>query len=66
VVEFKQDVVFPIQTKGFMAYNTQANWNVVRIIYGNGDASESMVDKKEFVFFNRINPRTYTQNNISS
>jgi hypothetical protein len=59
-------MVFPIQTKGFMVDNTQANWNVVQIIYGNRDASESMVDKKELVFFNRINPRTNTQNNISS
>ncbi len=49
-----------------MVDNTQANWNVVQIIYGNRDASESMVDKKELVFFNRINPRTNTQNNISS
>ncbi len=32
--------------KGFMAYNDQANWNVVQIVYGSGDPSESMVDKK--------------------
>jgi hypothetical protein len=38
--------MFPIQTKGFMAYSAQANWNVVRIIYGNKDANEPMVDKK--------------------
>jgi hypothetical protein len=25
--------------KGFMANNVQANWNVVQILYGSGDAS---------------------------
>ncbi len=32
--------------KGFMADNTQANWNVVKIVYGFGDLSIKMVDKK--------------------
>ncbi len=32
--------------KGFMAYSAQANWNIVQIVYGSGDPSESMVDKK--------------------
>jgi hypothetical protein len=32
--------------KGFMVDNAQANWNVVRIVYGSGNASELMIDKK--------------------
>jgi predicted phage tail protein len=32
--------------KGFMVDNTQANWNVVQIIYGSGNVSELMVDRK--------------------
>jgi predicted phage tail protein len=31
--------------KGFMANNTKANWNVVQIVYGSDDASESMVNR---------------------
>ncbi len=32
--------------KGFMVDDAQANWNVVRIVYGSGNASDSMVDRK--------------------
>jgi hypothetical protein len=32
--------------KGFMANNTQANWNVVQIVYGSGDLSEPMADRE--------------------
>jgi hypothetical protein len=37
--------------KGYMVDNTHANWNVVWIVYGNGDASELMVDRKQTCFF---------------
>jgi len=32
--------------KGFMVYGAQANWNVVRIVYGIGDPTAKMVDKE--------------------
>jgi hypothetical protein len=32
--------------KGFMADNTHANWNVVKIVYGFGDPFIKMVDKE--------------------
>jgi hypothetical protein len=32
--------------KGFMADNAQANWNVVHIVYGIGDFTVEMIDKK--------------------
>jgi hypothetical protein len=32
--------------KGFMVDNARATWNVVRIVYGSGNASELMIDKK--------------------
>jgi hypothetical protein len=32
--------------KGFMVDDAHANWNVVRIVYGSGNASELMVDRK--------------------
>jgi hypothetical protein len=32
--------------KGIMADNTQANWNVVIIVYGYGDPFIRMVDKE--------------------
>jgi hypothetical protein len=31
--------------KGFMVNSTQANWNIVRIVYGSEDANEPMVNK---------------------
>ncbi len=34
-----------------MANNTQANWNVIRIIYGFGDPFAKMVDKKYTYLF---------------
>jgi predicted phage tail protein len=32
--------------KGFMVDNVHANWNVVQIIYGSEDLSESMVNRE--------------------
>jgi hypothetical protein len=40
-----------IAFKGFMENNAQANWNIVRIIYGIGDPTMKMVDKKQTYFF---------------
>ncbi len=38
---------FPkLNFKGFMADNTEANWNTVRIVYGSGDPSVRMIDKE--------------------
>ena len=34
-----------------MADSAQANWNVVRIIYGSGDASKKMVDRERTCSF---------------
>jgi hypothetical protein len=36
--------------KGFMVDIVQANWNVVRIVYGIGDPMIMMVDKKHTCF----------------
>ncbi len=32
--------------KGFMAHSPQANWNTITNIYGLGDPSIKMIDKK--------------------
>jgi hypothetical protein len=32
--------------KGFMADSAQANWNAIRVIYGNGDATIPMKDQE--------------------
>jgi hypothetical protein len=40
-----------VNFKGFIADSAQANWNVVRIIYGSGDASEKMVDRERTCLF---------------
>jgi hypothetical protein len=37
--------------KGFKANGVQANWNVVHIIYGTGNPTMKMVDKKQTCFF---------------
>jgi len=38
---------FPkLNFKGFMANNTQANWNTIKIVYGFGGLSVMMVDKE--------------------
>jgi hypothetical protein len=37
--------------KGFMADNAQANWNIVRIVYGYGDVFVKIVDKKHTCLF---------------
>jgi len=36
--------------KGFMANNAQANWNVIRIVYGSKNENELMVDKMNLFF----------------
>src|ERR1700737_2662532 len=46
-----QHGVDKVNFKGFMADSAQANWNVVRIIYGSGDASEKMVDRERTCLF---------------
>jgi hypothetical protein len=43
--------VHSVNFKGFMADSAQANWNVVHIIYGSGDATEKMVDKERTCLF---------------
>jgi hypothetical protein len=40
--------------KGFMVNNTQANWNIARIVYGSGDPSIRMVDKECTCLFHWI------------
>jgi hypothetical protein len=40
--------------KGFMANNTQANWNAIKIVYGFGDLYVMMVDKKCTYLFHWI------------
>ncbi len=40
--------------KGFMVDNTQANWNVMRIIYGSGDPFMRMIDKEYTCLFHWI------------
>lgn len=37
--------------KGFMADSAQANWNAIRIVYGNGDASMPMENKERTCLF---------------
>jgi hypothetical protein len=46
-----QHGVDKVNFKGFMADSAQANWNVVRIIYGSRDASEKMVDRERTCLF---------------
>jgi hypothetical protein len=46
-----QHGVDKVNLKGFMADSTQANWNVVRIIYGSEDATEKMVDRERTCLF---------------
>jgi hypothetical protein len=41
----RHDVPEP-KFKGFMANSAQANWNVVRVIYGSGDATIPMKDQE--------------------
>jgi hypothetical protein len=46
----KHSVVEP-KFKGFMADIAQANWNVVRVIYGSGDATILMMDRERTCLF---------------
>jgi hypothetical protein len=36
---------------GFMVDNVHANWNIVQIVYGNGDSNEPMVDREQMCYF---------------
>jgi hypothetical protein len=50
--------------KGFMADNTQANWNMVKIIYGLKDSFMRMVDKEcTYLFHCPFNHSIHTPNN---
>ena len=49
-VSSKHDITNP-NFKGFMADNAQANWNVVRIVYGGGDPTIPMVNRKRTCLF---------------
>ena len=40
-----------VNFKGFMANNTQAIWNTVRMIYGDGDPSLPMVVRERTCHF---------------
>ena len=44
--------------KGFMADNAQANWNAVRILYGNGNKEDKMEDRERSCLFH------WTQNMV--
>jgi hypothetical protein len=46
----RHDIPNP-QFKGFMADSAQANWNAVRIIYGNGNPADRMEDRERTCFF---------------
>jgi hypothetical protein len=37
--------------KGFMVDSPQANWNIVRVIYGNGDTTIPMKDQEKTCLF---------------
>jgi hypothetical protein len=61
--------------KGFMIDNTQANWNIIKIIYGYGDPFVRMVNKECTCLFhwiqsfdrhtkNLIKPKLQDQHNI--
>jgi hypothetical protein len=39
------------KVKGFMADSVQANWNVIRFIYGSGDAMILRKDRKRTCLF---------------
>jgi hypothetical protein len=39
------------QFKGFMVDSAQANWNVLRVIYGSGDATIPMKDQERTCLF---------------
>ena len=43
--------VLTVNFKGFMADNAQANWNAVKMIYGEGDPSLSMVGHERTCLF---------------
>jgi hypothetical protein len=43
--------VTSLNFKSFMAYNAQANWNVVSIVYGTGDPTVKFIDKERTCLF---------------
>jgi hypothetical protein len=40
-----------LKLKGFMVDNTEVNWNTIRIMYGNRDPSELMVEREQTCYF---------------
>ena len=46
----RHDIPNP-QFMGFMADSAQANWNALRIIYGNGNPKDPMVDRERTCYF---------------
>ena len=40
-----------VQFKGFMADSAQANWNAVRIVYGNGNKEDPMPNRTRTCYF---------------
>jgi hypothetical protein len=42
------------EPKGFMADSTQANWNVVKVIYNSGDATIPMKDQERMCLFHWV------------
>lgn len=50
-VVMAKNSVAHVNFKGFMADNAQANWNVVRKIYGNGDLTVQMEDCEHTYLF---------------
>jgi hypothetical protein len=51
--------------EGFMVDSAQANWNMVRIVYGLGDPSIRMVDKSVRIYSIELNHLINTPNKLS-
>jgi hypothetical protein len=49
--KIEENGVLNINFKGFMADSAQANWNVVRAIYEDGDPSLPMVARERICLF---------------
>jgi hypothetical protein len=47
--------------KEFMTDSAQTNWNAIRIVYGNGDASMPWTTRREHASFTRLSPSRSTQ-----
>lgn len=54
-----------VNFKGFMADSAQANWNAVRVIYGNGNADDPMPDRERTCQFHWASSlKKYTEAHI--